>query len=342
LPDRELQSLRQSIDRASGRGVDILGSLVQWSVPTKTTTPRDDLLGYYSKESLPIATIPPSPNYEAQLRRAVQKFNVGSKIKLKRVKKDSISHYYAAYQLAEDGTNITVNSQPKGYVELDLGGKLLFSDPTAENVWGTRLRSMMTPNLDCNDIRGSMKAVIQRCHSFPTRPTGGVYFVPEAHTESLDSLNRAVRNVSTDISIVMLPILGDDRTKADLSASFTGSMLRNIDQFKERLENFFDDGKLKQTTASLKKIEEISALRGLAVSYEAILESELGSVTKSIKDLQDYATARLTKALDGRHISEAEESKIDALSDLNSNKEEESKTPAKPTGLEIDAMIDSI
>ena len=317
--------------------------MVQWSVPSKTTTPRDDLIGYYSKENLPIATIPPSPSFEAQLRRAVQKFNVGSKIKLKRVKKDSISHYYAAYQLAEDGANITVNSEPRGYVELDMGGKLLFGDPIAENLWGSRLQSMMTPHLDCNDIRGSMKAIIQRCHSFPTRPTGGAYFVPEAHTESLDALNRAVRNVSKDISIVMLPILGDDRTKADLSDSFTGSMLRNIDQFKEKLDTFFDDGKIKQTTASVKKVEEISTLRGLAVSYEAILECELSSVTKAIKDLQDHATDRLEEALDGKYISIEDQATIDALADnFKAITDAEEKTDKKPTGSEIDAMIDSI
>lgn len=334
-----MRSLRQSIKRAEDRGVEVLGSLVQWSVPSKTTIKRDDMLKFYTAENLSIATIPAAPGWETALRRAVQRFNTGSKIKLKRVKKDSISHYYAAYELAEDGDKISVNSEPRGYVELDMGGKLLFSDPTAENEWGMRLRGFMTQDLDCNDIRNSMKAIIHRCNAFPTRPTGGAYFVPVSNSGALDSLNRAVKEISSDISVVMLPILGDDRTKADLSDSFTGAMIRNIEQMKERLDDFFSDGKVKQASSSVRKLDEITRIRGLATSYSALLECELTDVDSKMRKLEKFASDKLKAALSGKEeqLTKEEKELVDSLSGaIKDSKKKE------PTAEEVEALLGSV
>lgn len=338
----DANSLRRSIADAQARGVDVLGTMATWSVPTSAGIPRDDFLLLMENEGLATSVVPESPSYSTALRRAVQRMNSKGKIKLKKLK-NNVADVYAAYSLVEDSSNVAIVSQPEGSVELGMGGALTFSDPTAENSWGATLKSFFTRDLDSSDIRETIKRSITKESAFPMRPSGGVYFIPESGAKTLDSLQAVCKQIKTggnsdSIGFVLLPILGDDRSKQDLQTAFTDSTVRRIQQTQERLSEFFGDGKRKQVGASIGKVREIDEIRGLVLSYEALLDAEMMTVADNLRSLEDFSKERLEDALSGRkhQISDDDSDFIDGLG------QQETEESSEPKSTDIDALLEDI
>ena len=289
-------------------------------------------------EGLRAGVIPESPSHPTAMRRAVQRMNSKGTIKLRRLK-GNVADVYAAYSLVEDQSNVAIVSNPEGHVELGIAGALTFSDPTAENSWGQRLKSLYTRDLDSSDIRETIKKTILKESAFPMRPAGGVYFIPESGSNTLDALQTVCKQIKTgnsDIGFVLLPILGDDRAKGDLKSAFTDSTVRRIQQTQERLTEFFGDGKRKQVGASIGKVREIDEIRGLVLSYEALLDAEMATVSENLKDLEDFSKDRLEDALSGREnsIPDSDQQFIDGLG---------KQDPAEETAdADIDSLLENI
>lgn len=335
-------SLKQSIDTAKARGVDVLGTMATWSIPTSAGIPRDEFLLLMGAEGLPNGTVPDSPSHSTALRRAVQRMNGKGKVKLKKLK-GNVVDIYAAYSLIEDKSNVAIISQPQGHVELGSGGSLTFSDPTAENSWGATLKSFYTHNLDSSDIRDTIKRAITKESAFPIRPSGGVYFVPESGAKTLDGIQNVCKQIKTgpgsdSINFVLLPILGDDRSKDDLKTAFTDSTVRRIQQTQERLSEFFGDGKRKQVNASISKVREIDEIRGLVQAYEALLDAEMMTVADNLKQLEEFSKDRLDDALSGRKHQISDDDS-DFIEGLGTQEESEEK---RVTSDDVDAFLDDL
>jgi len=297
----DMKSLQDSIDKARNRGIDIIGSIVQWTVPQKVLVDHKDFIKELEAEGLDPSVVPPEVSYPTALRRAVLRFNVGSKLKLEKAKshsKETGDIYYYAYRLREEKSKEKMEAESNGHVFLHMASMTLcFDSPTSETEWGNRLKSLLSSDHDANDIRSVLKKTIIAANGFPTRPTGGTYFVPESSAGTLDSLDKVMDNISkSDISLTLLPILGDDRTREDLAENFTEEMLREIGNFKQSLEEFFSNGRKKQPAAAKSRVNDITHLQGLAISYEALLAVELSEVNKAVKDLQDFAQKQLDNA----------------------------------------------
>jgi hypothetical protein len=352
-----MHELLDSISVASDAGIPVLGALVQYSVSDSTSCKASDL--HLAMPSwVPQAILPGDMTHTQQITRAVQAFNkkrFKRSVEMRSVGRNGDYKVFSVLQFLDDDTNNTSSGVEIATVTFnwanavngtfdkhsrDIVVKQNFSIPFDPILDAQDIFDEIFPILDANigaqQVRATITSTLMReLGAFRTRPAGGCYFIPCNELQRLAEFRNGLENLFSgpqgqDVAFTVLPILGDDRTRKDLTDEFQRRMCGDIDALSEKVKEFFADGKKRQDRAVRSRLREVDELRNTIFAYEAVLGSKLRNLTDNLKLIDDFIMEEQAKALLGDRGSkddDAGNADEDSENSADSGHDSDSETP---------------
>ena len=151
------------------------------------------------------------------------------------------------------------------------------ADDVVSNIRQTYLAKRGTINGDA--VRGLLKRAIRENHGIGIRPSGGVFFVPEAHADVVDRLHAWSRQHSEHIALFSFPLVKQrDGSGQDLLAgAFTSEA---VDEAEKLLGELMAGGVSERRLTAI--TGEYTALSKRLSTYQGILEDRLDGVSTKV------------------------------------------------------------
>jgi len=252
--------------------------------------------------------LPPGPTPGASFRYAINHAHVGLKgIKTEIISADTATVIAAILQREEDQTVQRVDYIQKSRVALLLrdaqGNKIEEPNVVGEvpnNPVYLRIRKLYKwhrEHLTPDDLRPMCTNVVHSSSSLCLRQSGGMYFIPAEHMDTLNALCSTLAGVGS--TGFLLPIFRSDAAEATLFEAAAddcnddvGALLQELDEFDAKL----DDNKTVLPKTLERRADSLKELRDKALLYARILRKDATDLEKRL----DAAEARLFEVVTKR------------------------------------------
>lgn len=306
-----LKNIVENVENAlqTAAGVDIIGAVVQFTVAEDAKIDSATLDSV--KPNWTTTATPGAPDWKSSAKRAIRAINAYRKsrgVEFRSLGADADGDLiFGLLRYQDDTENKTARGEHTGSVRFNASGPSVMWVQTEEG--GdvgkvlTETQSLLEDNFDSllwsNDVRSQLaKMILSDLDGFRTKPSGGSYFIPASHLVRFEVLREKFEQQFGDsVNFVVLPILGDDHTKADLAGEFERRMLSDLALFQNRVEEFFTDGRKKQARAISTKSRELDEIVGKVSEYETLLGAKLTEIRDAAKRIDDFLIEQVQTAL---------------------------------------------
>jgi hypothetical protein len=154
------------------------------------------------------------------------------------------------------------------------------------------------------DIRTFLRNTVRAAHGIPKRPTGGIYFVPEAFVDRIERAQVALAEMGTGAKLYVESVMDGARERSNVWDAVEASI---DDELGEVMKNVAQIGRsVKAVKNQEEKVRELGELMniytnllGKEAAHEEIaakIESAVGVVAEKMAELQEGKAAHARKA----------------------------------------------
>lgn len=150
-------------------------------------------------------------------------------------------------------------------------------------------------------VRGIVTAIIEECRPVSVRPSGGVYFVPQAFDDRIEALREFVSRIAeygttTRRSTVRtIPVVDASEQRDMITESLEEQVEGGSQALIEEMTALLKSGKRITTTVAQKFIERVRGLGDLTKTYEEMLTVQSSKAASAIEVARLQAQALLEK-----------------------------------------------
>jgi len=270
-----------------------IGSICMWTL-TGCRINRDDLIKLYKKHGLDEAWLPPEIEGSVAFTKALRWAQRGDRqgymirpiddtkeaIIVGIVKEDvdkpkeDLAYGVEAkvkYNKEHESVQVTDSKHP-------LAGRIkaLFTE-MQEAYIGRDFTRMLTRN------------IAKRMGSICLRHTGGVYFVPVHHTETLLKHRAVMSEIGAEFSV--LPVYGNDLSKEDLGKQARRALEEEIKEVEAEIQKFKETAPRGDTLK--RRLEEFKELKKRAQMYAQLLQIKVVDINQGLGDCEKQIKAIL-------------------------------------------------
>jgi hypothetical protein len=148
-----------------------------------------------------------------------------------------------------------------------------------------------------NEVRRIIQNVLAEGKAITVRESGGVYFVPDFYTPTLDKLKAMVAAIN-GVSLTTLGIVDTEQSRSEMADAAQAEVKRTVDSLMadiQALEARIAEGQNVRESTLEARIDEFKALREKALCYQELVQMEVSDVETALASL----TARVEKMLTG-------------------------------------------
>lgn len=153
------------------------------------------------------------------------------------------------------------------------------------------------------NVRDLIMRVLRNCHPVAVRPSGGVYFIPEAYEATVESLKALVRLLNgykiTGYSCELwsVPVVDAEEQRAMVKQNLEEQVMAESKALLEELTGLLKAENVKiRTKTAQKYIEQVRALAAMVKEYEDLLDTKITTVRANLDLVKAQAMALLEKA----------------------------------------------
>jgi hypothetical protein len=150
-------------------------------------------------------------------------------------------------------------------------------DPQTKNVTSKVLRLYREWNncISSQHVRRLVRDVFRNCLATAVRPSGGIYFVRQAHRGRLESLAAVLAALPGGTELHTLPLLDDSKQRLMLRRAFEEESVGEIDSLLGDAKELLSSGQTLTADRFAKFTEESVYLRKKAKEYSSLLNEKL-------------------------------------------------------------------
>jgi len=181
-------------------------------------------------------------------------------------------------------------------------------NPNANLLWSQILKRMETFTGD--DFRKLMLQIIAEENGVTLRMHGGIYFLPNSATPTLEKL----QDFATSIGVTLYSVEtgNDETTKESLMVSAVNDFLSELETVKEKITD-----KVRQSTID-KLVAEVETIISKSEIYEALLDRSMNAIKEKAEEVRKELRNRIDREI-SIDFDEVQKliSELDELEDLN-------------------------
>ncbi|WP_460348596.1 DUF6744 family protein [Actinoallomurus acanthiterrae] len=125
--------------------------------------------------------------------------------------------------------------------------------------------------LTADKVRALIRAYVEHLNAIKLRPTGGVYFVPLAHEETLDKLRELTLRMGAGSCLWNIPLLDIDQMREMVVSAFTTKVKNDLEKLARDLAAAQDEHAPKATVQALAR--RFQALKASAAKHSELLST---------------------------------------------------------------------
>lgn len=315
-----LTSIREAILEANSKGVQIIGSIVQWSIPQRSTAKLAEIENDLKAEGVSQSTLDrilPKPiTLRKSFTKAIQAFNAANRtsqtpMKFRKLKSENPGQ--VVYALTE----LKANSKDRNFDLDNRGWVCLIDNEVRSNDDSLRqqVESLMTTQIGASEVRSTLSRWCRMRSGFTTRKGGGSYFVPNKDEFSVeaDAITKVFQSHDCGM-LITLPVLGGEVAKKNIANALNSSILTDIETFRREVKDFFSKNtRRKQKGATLKRLDEAQELRKYALSYEGLLGPIADDVRTALDDIETFVQSEVQNFVSNGDDDDQSESKVEVI-----------------------------
>lgn len=149
-----------------------------------------------------------------------------------------------------------------------------------------------------SDLIGMVTHMIKSMKGVALKKAGGYYFVPEAHSEHVLSMQTMLNSLPCfdggEATFAAIGIFDAGRTKTDLVKALSGGLMDEIRALQKDMERLEESGKTRESTVS-ERLSWYQQLRDKAKMYNEYLGLNQSKIEAAVNELQSSAKALLLR-----------------------------------------------
>ena len=142
---------------------------------------------------------------------------------------------------------------------------------------------------NADDIRDMLLKIIAGAYSISARQRGGIYFIPEAHKDLVEKLEKLLASIPGDNVFLVAPQIDTARTKKAIYKAFIEDLRCRIAKFEEDLS---DDGLTRKSSIE-SRLEDFREMRKEIQFYSDALQFQATEISQSLDMLTEKVKAKL-------------------------------------------------
>lgn len=332
---QNLTSIREAILEANAKGVQIIGSIVQWSIPQRSTAKLAEIENDLKAEGVSQSTLDrilPKPiTLRKSFTKAIQAFNAKHRtsqtpMKFRKLKSENPGQVvYALTELKANNKDRNFDLDNRGWVCL-IDNEVRSNDDSLRQ----QVESLMTTEIGASEVRSTLSRWCRMRSGFTTRKGGGSYFVPNKDEFSVeaDAITKVFQSHDCGM-LITLPVLGGEVAKKNIANALNSSILIDIETFRREVKDFFSKNTRKQKGATLKRLDEAQELRKYALSYEGLLGPIADDVRTALDDIEAFVQSEVQNFVSNEDDDQSE-NKVEVV---------EADKPKEPTAEDVQEFL---
>ncbi len=270
----------------SDLGSSHAGAIVWWRLAGALRA--DDLAWSWAQAALPEKWLPGATTPRAALGIAVRE--ITGPRRLARPLGEGAG--YVIVDESPDHANGLLQHRPVGVVRVEEGRIIVSGEAATES-----MRRVLEDAYDAamaslaqGAVGGWLASLVGKLHGVPLRDTGGVYFVPRAHVETLSAIAGALRAASAHV-VHTVPALRSEEAVAAILAAVQDDATSAALALEEKIAA----GEL--GARGLRTVQaHVAELREKVSTYEALLGVSLEAMRARLADLDASSTLAIIAA----------------------------------------------
>lgn len=155
-------------------------------------------------------------------------------------------------------------------------------------------------NYNGRHVRELVQGILSKCDPVSVRPSGGVYFIPECHSETVQALSDFVRELSQysidaeRSRLFQVPVISAEEHKVMITESLEDQVKGDSQSLISEMAKMLKDGRTITPKLAESYINKVKGLRKLVEKYEDVLQTEIIGTQSAM----DIAMQQARKLLD--------------------------------------------
>jgi len=310
---KSVENLR-AIEGDTNVEVNYLGSLLWFTVGVVLEIPADDLqqaLDDFDLKKFMPREINPRDAFRRATKLVERKrdpYGTETYVNLlvREVRADSEKLVRQLVREVVDGENIRLEYKPVVHLEIQKDEQLTIK-PLAQDLTAAEQATMdhipemyekATQYYDGVHVGYIIKTILNSCNPVSVRPSGGVYFVPQKHAdtiESLKELTKRLNNYSGQIQVWSVPVIDATEHREMIEESLEEQVISgSVSLIKEMKSIMEDPTKSPSKKLVQRYVNQVRKLKDQVSEYEEMLETQ---ATKARENLE-LARLQTTKFME--------------------------------------------
>ena len=139
----------------------------------------------------------------------------------------------------------------------------------------------------------------QRCNAIAVRPMGGVWFVPDKHTERIKAMEEVFKSFGVGCEYFRHPVIDTPFWKEKVKSMAEEELMKEVEDMASELNGFLDAYKDKGVEiASINvRLMRYKSMRDRLIEYENLLSYKASTIHGRVQELEDKARLVLSGGL---------------------------------------------
>lgn len=150
--------------------------------------------------------------------------------------------------------------------------------------------------LHANAIRGVINRVLRDCATLRVRPSGGVFFSPEAYKDTVNKLAYLLNDLGGECHMHAVPLVDTEDEREMLTAAFENEAVKEIERSMDEMAAVLKSGKKITVNQASVFVEHHQRITAQTVEYAELLDEQLNRSTTSLEMFKKQVNLMVAKA----------------------------------------------
>lgn len=183
--------------------------------------------------------------------------------------------YYRPQDNAPHGRVVTLNEAP--FYDQRVTDLVNEINAAIERDWDDRV-----VYLHANAIRGIINRILLDCSTIRVRPSGGVYFAPEAYNDKIKKLTLLLNDLGGECHMHIVPLVDVQDQRQMLLGAFENEAVKEMERAMDDIAEMLKSGKKISVTAADVYVSQHARLVSKAKEYSELLGSQVERVEQNL------------------------------------------------------------
>lgn len=290
--------ITQELKQAFAKSGTHLGDLVWWSLDDARVN-RQTLEQLWRARSLDPALLPEAPTPEKAFREACKEAAVGLKKNGRELRLAFENANQVVFELESfwwDGNKTEHSQEATVSLDLTLSSPLPKVGGTACDVTQdveARYQTLLTTHTT-GDVGKMLVKTLKSIKAFTLRPSGGVYFVPDASAQEIRNVRDVVQALGQSfMDVVPVHDGGTGEARESMAKAAQKSLEKDLADLVTELRTFV--AKPPRGDTLERRLEEFRQLREKAEFYRTLLSCQVDGLEKGLEDMTEIVQKMLAQ-----------------------------------------------